>query len=425
MARDVFKAELGFGIDAENGNTQVMLISGTGVPDGTSGKQSDAPIGSLYLRSGTGELYQKIANAGAPADYQLNAATGAAVGNWRPERVDAHTGQVLSAGVTDPTGWSDNDGGFDGTDATVGHYVLDGNCALWEITVVGGATSITLAAAATAPVADDTFAVKFNLPDPAGQENQAIIVYDGAACIKVADVDFAIATGINLSSGYAAASGDPAASEQLESVIQKLDGNNDAQDQVLGTSQGDTNLGTMGGTGDIIANNGTVKAGLEALDTELTDTRQNVDDLITLSGVAENSTNLGAFLAPGSFLLGATETIKSALQKVADYLFGVKVTQTTGVTTATAVDSLAHASYRRVQWIVEVFETATPANRQGFVIDALTDGTNVDDTKYAKLKLGANIAGLTTAVAINGANLELQVAATPSCTVNVRRITVI
>jgi hypothetical protein len=40
--------------------------------------------------------------------------------------------------------------------------------------------------------------------------------------------------------------------------------------QAVGISDGDTNLGAMGGTGTIISDNGTVKAGLEALDSSLT-----------------------------------------------------------------------------------------------------------------------------------------------------------
>lgn len=471
MARDVFDVELGYAISAENGDRQVLIISGTAVPDGTSGQQSAAPIGSLYIRSGTGELYQKIANAGAPADYELNgAATPASLGNWRPERVDFHTGDVITAGSVDITALTDNDDGYDGTNAVVGHYILDGNCALWEITAFTSATDITVAAAGTPPATDDMFAVRYNLPDPAGQENQAIITYDGTNCIKVADADWGVANAIGLAT-YTAGSGDVTSADTVQSALQKIDGNNDAQDSVLGTAQGATNLGTFTGstisdngsvkagmqeletaheevdqnvndlitlsgvaenstdlgtfTGDIISDNTTVKNALQEVETELVDTRDNADDLITLSGVAENSTNFGAFASPGDFLLTATETMKSALQKLADYLFGVKVTQTTGVTTAVAVDSLAHATYRRVVWHVEVFVTATPANREGFTIEALTDGTSVDDTKYAKLKLGSSIAGLTSAVAINGANLELQIGATPSCTVNVRRITVV
>lgn len=427
MSRDVFDAELGYAISAENGDRQVYILSGTAVPDGTSGKQSEAPIGSLYVRSGTGELYQKIANAGAPADYEINGA-GVTLDqlSWRNEKVRFATNDTLTAGTFDITTLTDNDDMVIG-DINVGEYAigdLDGVPALFEITAKPAGNTITIAAAGQAIANNDTFMVQQYLPDVSGQENLAIVHIPtaGSAGIKIADVDWSIATGIVLSGGYAAASGDVTAGDTVEAAIQKLDGVNDAQDSVLGVTQGDTNLGTF--TGDIISDNGSVKAGMQELETELVDTRDNVDDLITLSGVAENSTNLGAFTAPADFLLTATETIKSALQKVADYLFGIKVTQTTGVQASTVVDSVAHATYKRVQWIVEVFETATPANREGFVIDALTDGTSVDDSKYAKLKLGGGI-GAAAVVAINGANMELSVSATPSCTVNVRRITVI
>lgn len=387
MAREVFDIESGLAISDINGVRRVYIITGTGAPDGTSGEQQNAPIGSLYLRSGTGELYQKIANAGAPADYQLNGVSSAVVGKWRGETVSVVTAAVQGAGTRDMVAspFSDDDGtALSIGTYVVGEYVITGSAGtpvLLEITAVSG-DDVTFALAGDPLVAEDTFIVKHYLPDPAVGENRAIVNYNGSVIVKLSDIDWALATGINLSSGYAAAAGTVAASDTIEAAIAKLDGN---QQDIDG----------------------------------------NVNDLITLTGVAENSTVLGAFSAPGSFLLGASLTIKAALQALADYLFGVKVTQTVGITTATAVDSVAYATYRRVQWIVEVFVTATPANREGFVIDAATDGTNVDDTKYAKLKLGANIAGLTSNVVINGANLELQIAATPSCTVNVRRITVV
>ena len=372
MARDVMDTELGYAISETNGDRQVYLISGTAVPDGTSGEQQNAPIGSLYIRSGTGELYQKIANAGAPADYQLNSATGGTIGNWRPERVDAHTGQVLGAGVTDPTGWSDNDGGFDGTLATVGHYVLDGNCALWEITAIGGATSITLAAAANPPVADDMFAVKYNLPDPAGQENQAIIVFDGSACVKVADVDFGSATGVVLVAPYNPVNGDPVAGDTVQAAIEKLDGNQDDIQAASGLAQGDVDYGTF--TGDLLAD---------------------------------------------------AQTSKQLFQRLEDLLDQLKGVQATGITTAVAVDAVPHAEVKTCKWLVEVFSEGTPANRQAVEVYATTDGTNVDDTVYAKLKLGANIGGLTINVVINGANMELQIAASAAVTATVRRIEVV
>ena len=426
MSRVFFGLEKGVDIYAENGSLLSRVLSGTAAPDGL-GDQGSAPIGSLYIRSGTGELYQKIANAGNSADYQLNGSSSASVGKWRPERIKAVTNDTVAVGSRNlsTTPFADDNGTLlTAADFVVGDFVIadaDGTPLLREVTAVSS-PSVTFAAAASPLVAEDTFVAINYLPDADGGENRAIVNYNGSVIVKLGDIDWSIATGINLSGSYAAASGNVAASDTVEAAIAKLDGVNDNQDSLLGTAQGAVNLGTF--TGATIPDNSTVKGALQSLETAQEEIDQNANDLITLSGVAENSVNLGAFAAAGSFLLGATETIKSALQKLADYLFGIKVTQTTGITSSTVVDSVAHATYKKVSWHVEVFVTGTPANRESFIIDAIKDGTSVDDTKYAKLKLGSNIAGLASSVAINGANLELSIASTPSVTVNVRRITV-
>jgi hypothetical protein len=474
MARNFFGLEKGVDIYAENGALQARILTGSAAPDGL-GDQGTAPIGSLYIRT-NGELYQKVANAGNSSDYLLNGSSNASVGTWRGESLVLVTNDTQGAGVRDVVAspFADDDGTAVPLAAyVVGKYIIsdaDGTPALLEITNVAG-NNVTFAAAGSPLAQDDTFICQYYLPDvPDSQEQQAIVNYNGSVVLKIGDINWNFADGINMAAGYSAQNGSISSSDSVNSAVEKLDGNQQDLITLSGVAQGAVNLGSFTGatipdsqtvkqalqsletayeetdqnvddlislsgvaenavnlgsfTGDIIADNQTVKAALQDLETELVDTRQNTDDLISLSGVAENSSNLGAFSSPGSFLLTATETIKSALQKLADYLFGVKVTQTTGVQALTTVDSLAHASYKRVQWIVEVFETATPANREGFTIDALTDGTSVDDTKYSKLKLGANI-GASAVVAISGANLLLQVSATPSCTVNVRRLTVV
>lgn len=473
MARDLFNAELGFGIFAENGNLQASLISGTAAPDGVSGKQGDAPIGSLYLRSGAGETYRKIANAGAPADWEL-IGSGGGLGNWRPERVDMHTGDVLSAGTINPVTLTDNDDGTDGTSLTIGHYFLDGNCDLFEITAIGGATSVTIALAANQPVAQDMFAVRYNLPDPAGQEGQALITFDGTNCVKVADVDFAFADGINLRTPYTAGSGDITASDSVQSAIQKIDGNNDAQDSLLGTAQGDTDLGTF--TGNTISDNETVKGALQDLETAHEETDQNTDDLVTLSGVPENATNLGTFSGSvitdnntvkgalqeleskdeaqdatvteidqnvddlvtlsgmpenstdnGTFtgdLFADNQSTKALLQRIEDLLEEIKVTEVNNITTQVVVDQIPVSQASAVKWIVESFEEATPNNKKAAEVYALNNGTNVDDTLYARLRVGSNF-NVNISVDISGGNMRLLASSTTAgVTVRARRVEV-
>lgn len=87
-----------------------------------------------------------------------------------------------------------------------------------------------------------------------------------------------------------------------------------------GTSDGDTNLGTF--TGTTISDSNSVKGALQELETSVetkadssvvTEIDGNVDDLITLSGVAENTTDLGTFT--GSTITDSS-TVKTALQEL-------------------------------------------------------------------------------------------------------------
>lgn len=490
MARELFETEIGILITDENSDSGVSILQGTAAPDGVSGKQGDAAIGSLYIRRDTGELYQKIANAGAAADYQLNGASSATIGTWRGEKVVAATNDTVTAGVArnlSTTPFADDEGTqLTASDFSLGDFIIadaDGTPVLLEVTDVS-APSVTFSTPSSAPALaqDDTFVVRNYLPDtPGDQEGQAIVTIGsgGGSVIKVADVDWNFADGISLAATYTPASGNITSADTVQSAVEKLDGNNDAQDQVLGTAQGDTNLGTFSGTtisdnqsvksalqevelaheevdanvndlitlsgvaenatnlgtftGAVIADNSTVKSALQQLESKdetqdgiITEIDANVDDLISLSGVAENTTNLGAFTGFGSILFTATETIKSALQAVADFLGNLRSTEVTSVTTAVTVDEVPVASVGACKWLVTAFEEATPANRVAREIYAINDGTNSDDTVYAKLKLGTTSGSfLTLTTDVSGGNMRLRASSsTAGLTVRARRIAV-
>ena len=107
----------------------------------------------------------------------------------------------------------------------------------------------------------------------------------------------------------------------VTTITNLIDANETHIDNVVsltGISKDDVNLGTF--TGATIADSSTLKGALQALEsaTELkaassvvTEIDANVDDLISLSGVAENSTGLGTFT--GSTISDASN-IKDALQ---------------------------------------------------------------------------------------------------------------
>lgn len=482
MARVLHNIEKGVRLSKENSDTDfVDILFGSAAPGGDAGEQDDAPIGSFYLRKNgaSSKIYQKIADTNATSDWQENGASAAQIGVWRPEKVKVITNDTVAIGSRNlsTTPFADDEGTLlTAADFVVGDFVIgdaDGTPVLREVTVVS-APSVTFAAPVSAPaLADgDTFITPNYLPDSGGdQEGQAIVNYNGSVMVKVGDIDWSFATGINLSSGYTPASGDVGTSDTVESAIEKLDGNNDAQDTLLGTSQGAVNLGTFPGStiadnetvkgaltdlegaleeidanvddlitlsgvaenatdlgtfsGDIITDNSTIKTAFQEVETELVDTRDNVDDLITLSGVAENAENLGAFTGFGTILYTATETIKSALQKVGTFLGHLRPAEVTGVTTATTVDEVPVATYGACKWLVHSFEEATPANVKAVEVYAINDGSVVDDTQYAKLKLGANF-NLVLSVDISGGNMRLRASSsTAGVTVRARRLGVI
>lgn len=481
MSRDLFETELGIKITDENSDAGISLLQGSAVPTGT-GKQDEAEIGSLYIRRGTGELYQKKTDTTSAGDWVLQEG-GGTVGTWRPEKIRAVTDDnAVTPGSPrnlTTTPFSDDDTPtLIATDFTVGEFAII-NGVLLEVTNVS-APNITFSTPSSAPVLaeGDTFVAINYLPDsPDDQEGQAIVTYNGSALVKIGDINWNFADGIGITAGYSAASGDVTSADTVQSALEKIDGNNDAQDTLLGTSQGDTDLGTFAGStisdnvtvkvalgelesaheevdqnvddlitlsgspensvdhgtfpGAVIPDNSTTKGALAALEAKdeaqdlvITEIDQNVDDLITLSGVPENSTNLGAFTGYGSIFFTATETVKSAIQKVVDFIGGLRNVETTGITTQTVVDEVPVATVGACKWFVYAFEEASPTDVRAMEVFALNDGTTSKENVTNKLKIGGFNFQIDTD--ISGGNMRLlATSSTAGVTVRVRRVEVI
>lgn len=478
MSRQFFGIEKGFDIYLENSDTFVRYLVGTAAPDGLL-DQASAPIGSLYQRIGTAEVYQKEANAGAASDWKLN--SGASIGTWRPEKVRAVTGDTVTAGVARDlvvNPFSDDEGTqLIAADFTVGEYII-ANGVLLEVTNISGdSVTFSSVSAELALVEGDTFVAINYLPDsPGDQEGQAIVTIGSAGgVIKIADVDWNFADGINLAAGYTAGSGDVTAADTVQSALQKIDGNNDAQDSVLGTAQGDTDLGVFSGNvisdntsvkgalqeleiaheevdqnvndlitlsgmpenstdlgtfpGGVISDNTTIKNALieleakdEAQDGVITEIDQNVDDLIALSGVPENSTDLGSFTGD---LFADGLTVKGALQRVEDLLDDVKVVEVAAITAEVSVDELPVADYPSALWIVHAIEDATPTNRKAFLVHGLNNGATSDDNVSSRLRIGANF-DVSLSVDVSGGLMRLRASSsTAGITVRARRLSVL
>lgn len=138
--------------------------------------------------------------------------------------------------------------------------------------------------------------------------------------------------------------------QALETAHEEVDVNVNDLITLSGVAENATDLGTF--TGSTIPDNSDNKEALQALETSVetkaassvvTEIDQNVDDLVSLSGVAENATNLGTFT--GS-TIPDNQTNKQALQALetaveTKQVAGNYITDLTGDVTATGPGSVA------------------------------------------------------------------------------------
>ena len=485
MSRENFGVERGLDLFDENGELRVAVLGGTALPGGDGGPQDEAPVGSLYLRSnGTAStLFQKVLTNNNNADWVENGSSSAVIGVWRQEKVRAITNDTVTAGVARDlvaNPFADDEVPLlTAADFAVGEFLIadaDGTPVLLEVTDVS-APNVTFSTPSVAPplAENDTFITPNYLPDsPGTQEGQAIANYNGSVILKIADIDFQFATGIELSAGYTAGAGDagsPASCDSVEAAIIKLDGNDQAQDLVLGTARGDTTLPNF--SGSTIPDGASVVSALQALETAGEAVGVQVGDLITLTGVPANSEDLGTF--PGG-VISDNVTIKTALteleakdeaqdlviagvgadlaalitlsgvpagstdlgsftgdlfadnlnnkevfQRIEDLLDQLKMLEQENVTTQTVIDEVPVAQYGTCKWLVEIINQGSPANKRAFEVYATNNGTLVDDTVYARLRIGTFFVSAVN-VDISGGNMRLLVSSSVAAIVRARRI---
>lgn len=374
MAREFFEIEGGIRITGVNDDAAaVQHLFGTAVP-GALAQENNAEVGSVYFRNGTAQIYQKTAAGSGTNKWTRVAFVTDITGlKWRSERVVVTTGDavpgVLPANIT---AFADDDGGgpaVNNTGFVVGDFVIFASASgavILEVTATS-ALDITVdtPASAGALTDNDAFVSKFYLPDsPASQEGQALIVYEGSttSMLKIGDVNWDLATGINTSPSYTAGSGNPVSGDSVEAVLQKIDGNVDAVDSRQGLVQGAINFGAFTGGQNVLPNAATAKAILQAIADEV-------------------------------------DTYKTAA----------------AVTAPVVLDSVPIANYETVEWLVHAVLDSAPTRRKVFRIMALHDGATVVKEVVDKIRVGASF-NTTGSIVINGTNMELQVAATAAVT---------
>lgn len=357
MSRELFGLEQGIHILSENGDTGVMLIFGSAAPGSIGTFDDAAEVGSVYFRT-NGQHYQKH-TSGSGIDKWRRMANSDDLLNlsWRSDKVTVLTSTVapIEGGTIDLSAvhFTDDDTPFlDGSDFSLGDYVLFGHGGTEEIhrvtNIVGDVLTFTKNAVhATYPVdplsENDAFLVKHYLPDsPDAQEKQALVTFSGGVYVKLGDVNWDVATGINLSVGYVAGSGNITSSDTVESAIEKLDGNLDNTTLTIGRDiQSDTHMGSYTGG-----------------------------------------------------LLTTDQNIKTNIQELSDAIANQE--NTDGVTTEDTMDEILVDEVLAVEWFVTCCLVSNKSQRKTFKIVAHhngivggADANSVDDNLFSKLKTGS------------------------------------
>lgn len=385
MSRGPFELENGIISTDENSTDGVHYLQGAGDPGSTTATDN-ATVGSNYLNRTSGFSFQKD-TAGAGADKWVRQANLDDILNlsWRSEVVRAATGDA-DPGAShdiDATPFTDDDSPLlVGTDFNVGEFIIygiGGTPILKKITNIV-ADVLTLSTVGVDPLANnDTLQVRNYLPDaPDPQEKQAIVLYNGADIIKISDFNWELATGINISAGFTPASGDPNTNDTVESMLEKLDGNTDANDSNLGTSQGATNQGTF--TGGLFTDNQSVKTLFQEAETEL----ERLDGQLSANAV----------------------------------------------TAEVSLDELSADDFQGCLWLVKATLDSAPGQTEATLIWAIhnghsgADATGADDTAFGKLKVGS--ASFNVGVDVNGAGgsqvFRLRVSASSAVSFRAKRI---
>ncbi len=464
MSLDFFRIERGLELDES-----VQYLQGLGLP-GSGGDTAAAPVGSVYTDNSDGSLFTKIAVGSGTDKWQkmasetyVNNAVGATI-SWRePARVrDNVTTTILTGTPTQPIV-------VDGVSITNGQRVL------FSALTGGDGKNIYIYDQATGTFVEDTN------QETAGD---AVFIIDGTSAGKTfvfngsdwvqsdqssldelgfirafigknaagnemptyATTNF-VSNSTSLETAVGALDTQFGPNVSLGNFIDPADKTN-ANIQSLDTQLGanvtnggwilaantthaniqvlDTHLGAPFLAGNYISAAQQVSAAVTALDVAIGPNVVDGNHILAASKVQQNiqalDTQIGADVIDGTYVLAANST-NANVQALDTALGNISLaTSVTNVTSITTIDSVTAGA---AKWFVRVELVSDPDRVYATEIYALTNGTTSDFTRYATLKIGANIPGLAVTVDFSGGELRLRVAATGAVNVDARRASVI
>lgn len=412
MSQQFFEVEKGLSIDG-----LVAFLTGAGAPAGTAGSDSAlAGVGSQYLDHSSGDLYtKKLAGAGADRWQRLASSSEIATLSWREPVLCADTVSTVL-----PTKAA--------LEAAQGVVLANGSRVLFTALVAAGANNIY--------VWDGANFVE----EVSNQESTGDMTYvvDGLSAGKT--------YGYSKDSVWVVIGQQDATEIAFIRAFIGKDSNGNvlpSYSSAFYINNGDTLLTAAGkldtalkGLSDALSNEITTRSDNDAAQQAEIDAIEAGAGLNANGGYTPNGAS--NYLGTATSLKSADNLLDAQLKLVDDAVQSLQTTVAqdgallddartekaeSAVTTTITVDEVTVQQVDVVKWIVYArgSDSGDAGNRQVIEILALHDGTltvdatNVDHTKYAKLKMG-NITGLTINVDLTGAGalqkLRLRVGST-------------
>ena len=464
MSQDFFRVERGIELDE-----LVQILQGAGAP-GFAGDTALAPVGSTYQDNETGAVYSKfLAGSGLDkwqklaSESYVNNAVGATV-SWRePALVRDNVATTL------PTGTASAPIVIDGVSITDGQRVLFGaiSAGAGKNVYVYNQTTGTFVVDINQETIGDAVYIQ------SGTSAGKTFIFNGSGWVQSDQSSLDEIGYLRSFIGKSAAGNEMPTysstnfisdSTSLETAVGALDaqfgpnvsaGNyvvpankTNANIQALDTAIGanvtagnhispankvqqniqelDTQLGAELAVGNFISAGQTTNSAITALDAEIGANVVAGNFVSPTAKVNANiqalDTQLGANVLNGEYVSAASSTnanIQALDTAVSENSKQVSVTNVTSVQT---IDSVTAGS---AKWLVRVQNAADTTNVYATEVYAVSNGVSSDYTRYATLKMGANIAGLAVTVDLSGGAMRLRVASTAAVNVTVRRVGVV
>ena len=420
MSLDLFRLAGGIDIVKDDLTSHANILQGVGAPGADAGQQDAAPVGSLFLRTNAElnnqQVYWKVGTANTAADWKQGTSkdyVDALVNglSWRPPVT-----------VLDPTVYATS-AAIPVTGTIDGVVLSDLNRVLFTNITAASNSNVWIWHAGTTSWTQDTHlatisdAVLVN----AGTQVSTQWVFNGTSWVQFGGAADHIELGyIRAFDGKSAAGNitPTYTAKYLFADTTSLLGSFNTLETALGVGT-ITHVG-----GNYVLGASLAFVGANGANGSVTITAA-INDLNTAIGDRTYTTGTNyPIVASAQTVATSVEALNVAIHSIHTDTLSVKGSVSATPATFATIDTIAFALADEIKWLVQVRDTATPANIRATEVHAVTDGTTVDFARFADLTLGTGVAGFGLQVVISGTDVVLQVKATANYDYSIKRVAI-